>query len=144
MMPFNPFSALTSKIYGAIALMLLTALAIQTIRIDGFLWIDGLTDKLADRDKTIAEMIAVQEVAKAEQERVNDENEQRQAELARRADNAELEAGELRRKVDGLRAASDRFADARGMRWWCSPDLSTKKPSPTASGSSGCDSGGNP
>ncbi|CDO34766.1 hypothetical protein SPHV1_1990002 [Novosphingobium sp. KN65.2] len=56
------------------------------------------------------------EVAKAEQERVNDENEQQQAELARRADNAELEAGELRRKVDRLRAASDRFADARGMR----------------------------
>ncbi|WP_156367210.1 hypothetical protein, partial [Novosphingobium sp. KN65.2] len=75
-MPFNPFSALTSKVYGAIALMLLTALAIQTIRIDGFLWIDGLADKLAARDKTIAEMIAAQATAKAEQERVNDENEQ--------------------------------------------------------------------
>lgn len=95
------------------------AAIIQTIRIDGFLWIDGLADKLADRDKTIAEMIAAQATAKAEQERVNDENEQRQAELARRADNAELEAGELRRKVDGLRAASDRFANARGMRGLC-------------------------
>lgn len=118
-MPFNPFSALTSKIYGAIALMLLSALVIQTLRIDGFLWIDGLTDKLAARDKTIAEMTAAQQIAAERQRQVNNQNEAKQADLARRADNAELEAGELRRKIDGLRNAADRFAASRRLLSLC-------------------------
>ena len=47
-MPFNPFSALASRIYGAIALAALAFAAVQTVRINGFLWIDGLEQQLAD------------------------------------------------------------------------------------------------
>jgi len=54
-MPFNPFSALTSKIYGGIAIFAITFGAIQTIRLDGFFWIDGVIEKL---DKERAAHIA--------------------------------------------------------------------------------------
>ena len=43
---FNPFSALTSKIFAGVAIFALTLAAIQTIRLDGFFWIDGVIEKL--------------------------------------------------------------------------------------------------
>ncbi len=52
---FNPFSALTSKIFGGIAIFAITFGAIQTVRLDGFLWIDGVIEKL---DKERAAHIA--------------------------------------------------------------------------------------
>lgn len=72
-----------------------------------------------DARATIAEMTAAQKVAAERQRQVNNENEARQADLARRADNAELEAGELRRKIDGLRFAADRFAASRRVLSLC-------------------------
>lgn len=112
-MPFNPFSALTSKIFGALSLALLLACAA--------LWWRGnhYEHKLDAARQTIAEMTAAQKVADAEQKRVNDESQRRQAELARKADNAENEAGELRKELEGLRAAADRFRASRSVRALC-------------------------
>lgn len=45
-MPFNPFSALTSKIFAGIAIFAISFAVIQTIRLDGFFWIDGVIEKL--------------------------------------------------------------------------------------------------
>jgi len=52
---FNPFSALTSKIFGGVAIFAITFAAIQTVRLDGFFWIDGVIEKL---DKERAAHIA--------------------------------------------------------------------------------------
>lgn len=35
-------------IIGIIAALFLVAAVVQTVRLDGFLWLDGVTDKLAD------------------------------------------------------------------------------------------------
>ena len=43
---FNPFSALTSKIFAGIAIFSISFAVIQTIRLDGFFWIDGVIEKL--------------------------------------------------------------------------------------------------
>lgn len=40
------FSRLQLAIAGAVIALLLVALAVQTIRIDGILWIDGIREKL--------------------------------------------------------------------------------------------------
>ena len=58
------------KRYKALILAapLLLALAVQTARIEGFLWIDGYKEKLAARDKTIADFVKAQEAAKAAQD----------------------------------------------------------------------------
>lgn len=52
---FNPFSALTSKIFAGVAIFFLSLAIIQTIRLDGFFWIDGVIEKL---DKERAAHIA--------------------------------------------------------------------------------------
>jgi hypothetical protein len=75
----NPFSALTSKIYGAIAIAALTFAGVQTVRIEGFWFIDGYADKLANANATIAQMEQASEDAKAaalaNAQRVKDEYE---------------------------------------------------------------------
>ena len=43
---FNPFSALTSKIFAGVAIFALALAAIQTIRLDGFFFFDGVIEKL--------------------------------------------------------------------------------------------------
>ena len=45
-MPFNPLSALTSKLFGGLAIMLALGLATQTIRIEGFLFIHGFKQQV--------------------------------------------------------------------------------------------------
>jgi len=68
-MPFNPFSALTSKIFGGVALAALAFATAQTIRIEGFLFIHGFKQDLADRDKQIVDMKAASKANRAEAER---------------------------------------------------------------------------
>lgn len=46
-MPFNPFSALTAKLFSGIALALMLAFLVQTGRIEGFLWIEGFKQAVA-------------------------------------------------------------------------------------------------
>jgi hypothetical protein len=54
--PFNPFSALTSKIYGGIAIAALALAFVQTVRIEGFLFIHGYKQDLREADAKIAGM----------------------------------------------------------------------------------------
>ena len=46
-MPFNPFSALTSKIFSGLVIVLALGLATQTVRIEGFLFIQGFKQQVA-------------------------------------------------------------------------------------------------
>ena len=46
-MPFNPFSALTAKLFSGVALALMLAFMVQTGRIEGFLWIEGFKQAVA-------------------------------------------------------------------------------------------------
>ena len=55
-MMFNAFSALTSKIYGALAIAAIVFAGVQTVRIDGLWFIDAYVDKLADANDTIKQM----------------------------------------------------------------------------------------
>lgn len=63
-MPFNPFSVLTSKIYGALALMAITFACIQTVRIEGFLFIHGYKQDLRAAENEIADWKRANEDAK--------------------------------------------------------------------------------
>jgi multidrug efflux pump subunit AcrA (membrane-fusion protein) len=56
MLSFNPFSALTSKIFGGVAIAALAFAAVQTVRIEGFPFIKGFKQELAEKDRTIAQM----------------------------------------------------------------------------------------
>lgn len=52
MIPFNPFSALASKIYGAVAIAALTFATVQTVRIEGLpIWFIGFDGLKADNDR---------------------------------------------------------------------------------------------
>ena len=56
--PFNPFTGLTAKIYGGIAIAALTFGAVQTVRIEGFWFIKGYQQKLEDKTRQLAELKA--------------------------------------------------------------------------------------
>lgn len=62
-MPFNPFSALTSKIFGGLSIVLLLALGVQTWRVDHYRD-DRDQWKLAFNNQKAA-YVAAQEAAKA-------------------------------------------------------------------------------
>lgn len=88
-------------IKGGVILALVLALSWQTVRIEGFLWIDGFKDRIASLRGSLAEIQAAQEVAqyraiaaKAEAERKYAEkakeiDREHQAELADASDRAE-------------------------------------------------------
>jgi hypothetical protein len=74
----NPFAALSQRaaqlaaaIAAGIAIALALALAVQTARIDGFLWIDGLSARLHKAEAVIAELPAAQKQAGIDQAAVN-------------------------------------------------------------------------
>lgn len=104
---FNPFSALTSKIYGVIAIAALTFGAIQTVRIDGLLFIDGYVDKLADARATIAQMEQASKDATAAQIALNAERTKKDTNNAKQSD---------LRYITAQAAASD--ATARYIDRW--------------------------
>jgi len=87
---FNPFSAITSKVYGALAVFFLGLALIQTARIEGFLFWDGLYEQLGDaRDKVKeyeAAIAAATKLAEEEKARIEADNERKAK------DAAELEA----------------------------------------------------
>jgi len=105
MIPFNPFSALTSKIFGGIAIAAISFATIQTVRIEGFWFIDGFKQDLKEKDREIAERDAAsaanlaaaqQQVRDMEtkfmiqvQENIHVENDLRAAMGARSAANAD-------------------------------------------------------
>ena len=70
-MLFNPFSALTSKIYGALAIAALVFAGVQTARIEGFLFIHGLKQDIADRDRKLEDFRLASKVAEAQQKQLD-------------------------------------------------------------------------
>lgn len=97
---------LGTRIFGGLSVVLLLGC--------GALWLRGnhYESEWRGEQQTVAELKAAAVAAEREQKRVNDENQQRQLELARRADNAED-------TLDRLRTAADRFADANSVRRVC-------------------------
>lgn len=83
---FNPFSAITAKIYGVVAVAALCFAVIQTARIEGFLFWDGLYEQLGDaRDKVKkyeAAIAAAAKLAQEEKARVEAENERKAKDAA--------------------------------------------------------------
>lgn len=86
-MMFNPFSALTSKIYGGLAIAAIVFAGVQTVRIDGLWFIDGYADKLADANKTIKQMEQASKDATAAQIALNKQVTDKQTQIAKDADN---------------------------------------------------------
>jgi hypothetical protein len=76
------FSALTSKIYGGVAIAALSLAAIQTVRIEGFWFIKGYAQKLQEANRAI-DMMAV---ARIQQVKVNQERKDKSNETAKDAD----------------------------------------------------------
>ncbi|WP_375291813.1 hypothetical protein [Qipengyuania sp.] len=121
-MTLNPFSILTSKIYGAIAIVALAGMAAQTVRIEGLGPIDGFKDRIAELVEDVAEVTA-QRDAEAQAHRLTKQTyRQAQVEAAalerqriarvmaqqKEATDAILEShardlGALRARADGLR-----------------------------------------
>lgn len=85
-MMFNPFSAITAKIYGVVAVAALCFALIQTARIDGFLFWDGLYEQLGDaRDKVKkyeAAIAAATKLAQEEKARIEADNERKAKDAA--------------------------------------------------------------
>lgn len=83
---FNPFSAITAKIYGVVAVAALCFALIQTARIDGFLFWDGLYEQLGNaRDKVKkyeAAIAAATKLAQEEKIRIEAENERKAKDAA--------------------------------------------------------------
>jgi hypothetical protein len=105
---FNPFSAIAAKVYGIAAVLFLTFGLIQTARIEGFLFWDGLYEQLGDARDTIAGMKVASENARTQQIALNNAVQGKQTEIARMTD--ENETNRLK-----LAAAADAYA--RRMRW---------------------------
>lgn len=85
-MMFNPFSAITAKVYGVVAVAALCFALIQTARIEGFLFWDGLYEQLGDaRDKVKqyeAAIAAATKLAQEEKARIEAENERKAKDAA--------------------------------------------------------------
>lgn len=83
---FNPFSSITAKIYGVIAVAALCFALIQTARIEGFLFWDGLYEQLGDaRDKVKkyeTAIAAATKVAEEEKARIEADNERKAKDAA--------------------------------------------------------------
>lgn len=78
---FNPFSVIAAKLYGITAIAALSFALIQTARIEGFLFWDGLYEQLGDaRDRVKSYEAAIAtatKLAKEEKIRVEAENERK-------------------------------------------------------------------
>ena len=83
---FNPFSAITSKVYGALAVFFLGLTLIQTARIEGFLFWDGLYEQLGDARDKVKEyetaIAAATKLAQEEKARIDAENERKAKDAA--------------------------------------------------------------
>lgn len=111
--PFNPFSGLTAKIYGGVAIAAIAFGAVQTVRLDGFLWIDGAIEQRDNAKADLAKAITAGHQALAAQIKIHDETKAAYAAKAKEADREhEIE----------LAAASDRterFIAGNGVRKAC-------------------------
>lgn len=123
-MPFNPFSALTSKIFGALAIAMLTFAVVQTVRIEGLtIWplkIEGYAAANARLKADLEAVLVAQLQARQAQDAADLETAARYRALAKESENEHREA------VAVVQSAADRYAGAHRVR-----------PCPAASGASG-------
>jgi len=117
-MPFSPFSVLTSKIYGVIAVMALTFACVQTMRIEGFLFIHGYKQDLKEANDEIAGWKSANELAKAKVEERDRALETLNKELTD-ATNAISDAA-----FAGARPAIIRYRDAHRLSGDCARSFS--------------------
>ena len=73
-------------IKGGVILALVCLLGVQTARIEGFLWLDGLKDRIASLRGSLAEIQAAQKVAEARAIAAKLEAERKYAEKAKEID----------------------------------------------------------
>lgn len=86
-MPFNPFSVITSKIY-ILAIGFLLLAIVQTVRIDGFLFIQGYRERLSAANQTIADMKQASKEAWAKQIALNEQRRKSDTDNAEKSDEA--------------------------------------------------------
>jgi hypothetical protein len=124
----NPFSILTSKIYAGLAIFFMSLALLQTVRIEGFLFIDGYKETLAERDKTIADIAAAQAQADIAQAKMIADTIQKYKERANEADTRAAAAASTGR------AAADRYAVTHRVRAdaLCARQADTAPTSPAA------------
>lgn len=105
-MPFNPFSALTSKIFGGLSLVLLAACL--------GLWLRGnhYEHKYEQAHQTVAELKAASKLAEAAQARTNRTWQVETASLTKRTEHAEQALDEMRDAA----ARYKRLASVRNLR----------------------------
>ena len=137
MLPFNPFSQLTSKIYGALAAVFLAGLTLQTLRIEGALcrkvdegersacFLTGFKQDVADRNVMIAQRTSERdaEIRSHQQTKDNYRQTQREAQLLEaerlarvRAEQEEINnatVSTLRGRLTAARADAERLRRAR-------------------------------
>ena len=117
MIPFNPFSGLMAKIYGAFALVAIAVAGVQTVRIEGVWFIKGYEERLANSEAREGQLIAASERNAKEQTRINDENTAKQTQIER----LNRETSILRKAA--IRDASTRYADSNRLHKIC-PNIS--------------------
>jgi hypothetical protein len=101
-------------IIGGLAAILLVIAAVQTVRLHGFLWIDGALDKLADCNRDKNELRAeLQRISSAKDEQSREtgrnidkarDNEAEAGRVAERIRNAPIEPGACKTPVEIMRA----------------------------------------
>ena len=132
MLPFNPFSGLMAKIYGAVALLAIAVACVQTVRIDGLWFIKGYAERLANSEKREGQLIAASEKNTKEQARIFAENTAQQKQIER------LNREKSQLNALAIRDASSRYADNNRLRKVC-PDIGGADSAAQDSGAKGDD-----
>ena len=117
MLPFNPFSGLMAKIYGAVALLAIAVAGVQTVRIDGLWFIKGYAERLASSEKREGQLIAASEKNAKEQARIFAENTAQQNQIER------LNREKSQLNAVAIRDASSRYAGDNRLHKVC-PNIS--------------------
>lgn len=99
-------------LYGTALALLGTLLLVQTARIEGFLFFDGLKAENTELRETLTSMEKAQELARKAQLALNKSISDKQTEIARLTD--ENETNRLK-----LAAAADRYASGNSLRKVC-------------------------
>jgi hypothetical protein len=124
MLPFNPFSGLTAKVYGGVALLAIAVAGVQTVRIDGLWFIKGYVERLDRSEARNEKLIAASEAARIAQIAMNEKRKQDEKDNAHETDKndriAQLEARQpaidyrdrwrLRNVCEGIAASPDSTA----------------------------------
>ena len=123
---FNPFSTLTSKIYGGIAIFALTFACVQTVRIEGLWFIDGYVEKLAnEKSAHIATKLDYADAQKKSAEINRSKVAQIERDYATIAEKSEIE---YEKRIADNRAALDRWVRSQATK----RDTSSAGASPAA------------